>query len=671
MSDPIPGTGLTYHNQNDSRLHGWLLEALQEGERVNRSDPAYAKADTLMRYVGGEHDVLPALPRGVPPVRINLTGKAYRTKVSALTDLKPTFSFRSSNPDFALQSMAINRYAVIWWINGCIDQQLGNAAKYAMACGSGDLVTEYDPNFLGGDTRCLARDPRDTLPLWAESDDSVHSWEALTLREVHSINKLMAKFPGRHDVIRPDSGQRGTIFTRFRRFILDRFPAGSSMEPSTFDGLGEKNPNRMNRGIYGDAASCTLYRSFLKDRSINASLNPVVVGPGDSWSYVVQPGGKLYPQGRLVLWTEFGILYDGPNPYWSGALGMFPVSRLKLDPWPWSFMGLPLAGDVKELQDIINRTVQLIISNFGQHVERGTIWDRTTSDEEYLTFDPRKPFWKVRSGSLMQAPMKLAEVAALPPWTFQFLEQMFRQYESLTGWANLQQLASLKQMPGRDTLEKYMDALTPELRLEARQIEIFLRDLATQFKSNLFQFQNLPKRLLALGDAGKLISDFDWDPTNMVPAMDSSDPAYIPQLDRSLSRATRASYFMNVFQFYVTPGSLIALQATETKMLYLQLSRQGIVDPWTLAEKLEIENFGEPPNMPLPVLDWKPDPNLPMDGQQAPMEVRKPMTIMERLLAQQQLGLGQTENPAGRKASGQQMPHQEQKGDGRVVMAES
>jgi hypothetical protein len=38
------------------------------------------------------------------------------------------------------------------------------------------------------------------------------------------------------------------------------------------------------------------------------------------------------------------------------------------------------------------------------------------------------------------------------------------------------------------------------------------------------------------------------------------------------------------------------------------------------------------------------------------------MTITERLQAQQMLGIGMTENPAGRKASGQAAPEQETKG---------
>jgi hypothetical protein len=46
------------------------------------------------------------------------------------------------------------------------------------------------------------------------------------------------------------------------------------------------------------------------------------------------------------------------------------------------------------------------------------------------------------------------------------------------------------------------------------------------------------------------------------------------------------------------------------------------------------------------------------------LEIRVPMTITERLQAQQLMGIGMTESPAGRKASGGAAPKQETKSDG-------
>jgi hypothetical protein len=167
----------------------------------------------------------------------------------------------------------------------------------------------------------------------------------------------------------------------------------------------------------------------------------------------------------------------------------------------------------------------------------------------------------------------------------------------------------------------------------------------------------------------------------MVPALDPKDENYTPELDKDLSREERSRYFSSILPFHVAPGSMLNAQAQEKKMEAIMLSRMGFLDPWTLMERLGYKNFGAPPNMPLPVMDWQPpkfapgtDPATVQAAMQPPIQVRQPITIMEKLLAAKALGIGLTESPVGRKASGQQPPQMEQKGQGadqRVTMTES
>jgi len=56
------------------------------------------------------------------------------------------------------------------------------------------------------------------------------------------------------------------------------------------------------------------------------------------------------------------------------------------------------------------------------------------------------------------------------------------------------------------------------------------------------------------------------------------------------------------------------------------------------------------------------------------LEIRVPTTVLERLQVQNLMGLGQTTNAAGRKASGQAAPSAETKNDepgGRTTITES
>ncbi len=116
--------------------------------------------------------------------------------------------------------------------------------------------------------------------------------------------------------------------------------------------------------------------------------------------------------------------------------------------------------------------------------------------------------------------------------------------------------------------------------------------------------------------------------------------------------------------FVVAPNSVLAFNAQAEKMMRFQLARMGYYDAWSLAETLEIPNFGAPPPMPLPPLPPIPpavmaDPlqlqtllmqnpgKYTMGEMGEILEIRVPITVVERLQAQQLLGIGMTENPAG------------------------
>lgn len=639
----------SFYMPNDPKIFGWLLESLEEGERVNKNDPMYSKMDPAMSYVMGDQNPGKA-PSYLNRVVLNRSEKAVLAHVSSLTDLRPIFGFKSENPTYQQVGDVLNKLTVVWWINNMVDLDLADCIKYSAVLGTGDMVIEYDAT--KGDTVCLPRDPRDTIPIRPERSRSIQDWEGVTIRQAHSINKLKQKYKGVN--FQPNTGKLGSVMTRFRKMI---FGSGTGEIPTTLSGLGSKDPGK--RGLVGEH-EVVLYRTFINDPTINSSLMPVLMGqPGTVWNYLVQPGERLYPQRRLINWWEGGILYDGPNPYWHGC---YPIERLTLKSWPWQFYGKGILFDLMPAQNAINDTVNKMLMNFSQTVERGSFWDKNVSDAEFQRFDPRKPNFKVRRPSNFSDGMKLAEVASLPQWAMPFLMQMFTEFDSLAGTANLQALLNLRQAPGAETVQKYMEALTPEIRLEGRQLESFLRSMANIVKGNIFQFQSKAKRFTILGEQGQTLEDFDYDPGMMVPALDPKDPdiPYIAELDKSKDRADRAKFFLKQFAFYVTPNSLLAMHAQERKMLYLQLSRQGYLDFWTLMDMLEIPNVGAPPAIELPSAK---DPNV--------KEFRVPTNITEKLIAQQQLGLGQQANPAGRKASGEAPPNLVQKPDGSTTITES
>jgi len=666
-SDGLP------NDADEAEVLRWVHAAISEGEGIIRADPSYPKMDKLIAYVLGDQ-YTGKRPKYLTDIVINRIKKSIKQHVSAMTDVRPLFGFKTENQDFKHQGDILNTLVILWWVNTFADLEVGSVLQYSLTVGSGYLVVEYDKNFgRFGDIRLFPKDPRDVIPIRPSRDRSVQSWQGVVIREVHTLNALRATYPDKAHLLTVKAHaypKHGTVKTVWRKI-------SSLITPTTtLDGLGDRKPKTGEM-----PGAVNFYKTYFWDRSINTTSDSIVMGnPNTNWSYIVPPGKPLYPRGRLVTATDHVILYDGPNPNWHG---MFPVVKFALDPWPWLLLGLGLAHDLMPVQEALNRTVNDIFTVLGQAANRGTMFNnKAVSESVVKSFDSRKPGWKLRTNPVFGDGVKVIDPPELPPWTMNFLQMAFQEFDNLAGTANLQALLNLRQSPSGETIQKYMEALTPEIRMESRLLEASLREVGELVKCNMFQFYSTERRILALGDAGLDLEDFDYDPGTLVPAMDQSEPGYMPELDRGLSRDERAQYFMKLFTLYIAPNSLLSLHATERKMMYVQLSRMGYMDFWTLMEMLEIPNVGSPPPIPLPVEgagaeDMVPsiDPATGLPSMVPPTELRQPATITERLIAQQMLGIGMTENPTGRKASGQKPPEMKTKtdesGGQRVTMSES
>lgn len=693
----LPKTTADTLQRGDMRVHGWVLEAVQEGDRLNRQDPSYENIGLAQRYVVGEQlsedrRKLAYLPR----VTVNESRKAMQAHVSTLTDIKPVFGWKASNPAYQIQADLLNKLAVAEWVTQMHDLELGDTIKYALAGGTGDLGVDWDPHVQGGGANSLsARDARDTLPIRPSTSKSLQMWEGVVLREEHTVNALRGMYPTKANLFRA-SGDTvlGSVMGKFRTAI------STLITPSDTSPLGSLGNLTHTRKSH--AGNLVLYRTYFRDRTRNMTDRPIVMGtPGTAWQYIVQPKAPLYPRGRLVVCTDEVVIYDGPNTY---GHGLYPVCRMRLWSVPWQLLGIPLFNDLLPLQDAINDTVNDIRLGIQQSMDPDIVYNRNAVSEATMrAMDPRRPGKKVKVNPGFGEPWEKkegpsAQVLAL---ALEMWRELTTAFTDKAGTANLTALLRLRQMPSADTIEKYYEALTPEIRSEARQVESFMRDLSEMVKCNYFQYLTSAKRIAILGDAGVTLEDFDYDPNTMVPALKPSDPGYTPELDAEhTTRDERARFFQKQFSFVVAPNSILAINSTERKMMAMQNFRMGTLDFWSYHEAMETPNVGAPPAIPLPPLQPLPPEvqqqlvlqlmaNAAQGMMQAPLqtpdgkaytfdpatgmllEIRSPTTIVERLQAQALLGIGMVANSAGRKASGQESPEMEQKSDGRTTVTES
>lgn len=687
----LPPTTADSLVRGDSRVLGWLAEARDEGDRIIRADPSYESIERCLRYITGdqlspERQKLKYLPQVV----INESRKSVQAHVSSLTDLQPLFGWRAS-PQFQVQADLLNKIAVAEWVTTLADIELGDVIKHGLGGGTGDLVIDWDPHApFGGCNSLSARDCRDTLPIRPSNARSVQLWEGVMLREEHSLNAMKSMYPKYARYFRSSHDTTlGRVMGRFRTVASRILTPADPLDTLSQTGVHTRKAK---------AGSVVLYRTYLHDRTRNLTSKPIPMGePGSNWAYVVAPNELLYPRGRLIVSTDDIILFDSTQPYWHG---LFPLCRLRLWSVPWQFLGIPLFNDLTPVQDAINDTVNDIRLGIQQWLDPDIIYNRNAVSESTMrALDPRRPGKriKVNPGFGEAYERKEGPSAQVLQLASEFWDKLTTKHADLTGTANLSALLQLRQLPSADTIQKYYEALTPEIRYEARQIEAFMRDLGEITKTNYFQFMSKAHRVAILGDQGIALEDFDYDPGTLVPAMKESDPGYIKELDANLTtRDQRAQWISKQFIFTVAPNSILAINSTERKMTVTQQATMGYVDFWTYHEVMQTPNVGAPPKIPLPplkpidpalqqqlmlhmVLSMQqgippgpiPDPTDPTGQRQyivdpnsgQILEIRTPNTITERLQAQQMLGLGMTQGPQGRKATNEAPPHEETKGD--------
>jgi hypothetical protein len=441
--------------------------------------------------------------------------------------------------------------------------------------------------------------------------------KGVIFRRPVTVNYLRARYPHlRYQIIAEKEGS----FTRSRKTR----PAVHAL-----DGLTGNRESTADMSV----PMLDVYEIYLRDDSVwQSDTTPFYMGSFDeqrrpltSWSYIVDPGQPLYPRGRLIVCTKTHVLEDGPNPYWHG---MFPVSKLVLDPFPWSFLGKAAIRDLKPLNDLLTELVSKVAQKARKVLRPGVVADGNAISQDVIAnLNTEAAGMKLRTrGMAGVESLKVLEEPPLPSFVWDLIGFAIEQIDDIGGTRGLAELLSLKQVPGFDTLEKIQEAMTPAVRRRGRQIEGWMKDIAEMTKFNIFQFYNAGRRIQILGDDGLTFEDFDYNPGQMLP-------------DSAVGDTNKIIEHISNFQFWIQPNSMLELTQTSQKLLTLQLARMGHIDHQTLLEIMEI-------------------PNIAQINERLSSELDQKIAMM-------------TGAQEGRPPTAQAPPQLQQKGDGRTVVSES
>lgn len=618
------------------KVLGYMKEAIEEGEAFLRAQKGYNFITDAIKAIIGDNKSFQSTV--LSQTAVNLVAKVATDLTAMCTDVKPFWEYRTRNERYKRSTEILGQLSEHWWLNRLIDLKFADVTRYSLVAGSG-----YSHHYFNTNTQDLdisAEDPRDVLPIRPPSTSfSLQECAGVLHRVQRTVNYVRMRYPHKAHLIVPDrDGSMITQSIQTARIgnLFDHY--GSPFRERLFN---EKPVKELQR-----VPSVDLYTAYLMDDTL-CREDVKYMGdwdkgkPLNNWSYAVKRGEALYPRRRCIVFTTSAVLYDGPSVYWHG---LYPYGKLMLDPWPWTWLGKGIIWDILSIQKSVNGIMRVLDDHMEKVARPDVIADKTTVAKSVLDkIDTRKAGMKARVNMMAGKGFEIKDPPNLPSDVMQILQWYEQKMYELPGVRDLSQMMRLNQMPAPETIERILEAMAPSVRLRSRAIEAYMRDFAAITASNFAQFYPLSLRLAILGDQGATPEDFqDLDPDTFIPAWLDKDytsdgVVSIEALARGpMPIYDRARHFFNQVSYHIAPSSLLNASEIETQLKYLQLARAGLIDHWTLLDVLNIPNVGNPP------------PNA--------------KTITERLMAEQQMGLGMQVSAAGRKSSGQEPPQQKSSG---------
>lgn len=630
-------------NTREYDIIQWCEERLKRGIKFVEAQVGFDKIDLNCRAIfagEGMTDAVSYVPgvKTLSGTRYNGVAKIGEDLTAMLTDTRCFWKYSTYNPKYENQCRIENKSADRWYADNNIAMRIGDVIRYYTVAGTGFAHLFYskskDDQFLE------AVDPRNVFPVdpplgCQDLDDCV----GVILRTARTPEWVRQEY---NKVVAPENqGLVGKFFGWLSRVI---------------DGPGERG-GPLSKKAPGDKeieGTPTVYVNtlYLKDKRKNKQEGAVRVGKWDEdkpltpWSYEVKPDQALYPYGRMIIWANRVLLYDGPSPYWHGHC---PVIKLTLNPWPWSWFGKAPLTDCEPLNSSINANLKVIDDHAAQVAQPAMIADRNVSRAEMNKANTRTPGMKIKTNMASGKGIQIVPPPPLDPIIWEIIKWCDEKMKTIAGTADPSSMASLNQIPSDDTIDTIMKAMTPGVRLRSRILEAFYTKLAKMFLYNDLEFGTITKRLAQFGAQGVTPEDYDFEPGSMIPddvpdgdGNDIAASAEALSMDGPRPLHVRAIALLVSFSCKFDPSSLLNSAGQQELMKYFLLAKMGYVSVFTLMEKMGIMNF-------------------------APENLKIPADEIGRLQLQQALGIGMIANAQGRKATDAAPPSMGQNANGPTI----
>lgn len=611
----IPGVN-DYRNY-ETQMRGWVEDVVADGVAFIQGQSAFWDMDRGLAVLRGTFGERP--PSGQSNIGANRAKRQIREMVASLSNLRPMEAAHSANTEYAKRVSVTNALSKHWWLNTFADRKWREGTQYAAVLGTGYVSPYWDSDYYFEDEGEIALStygPSDVLPIQMGRDNDLQKAYAVAIRNELPLYQVHEAFPTKAHLVTADRDKPGWVDRAINR-----------LRPRARQGvLGVLNTT-MN-SMEGTQPVCDVYYIYVRDNSINDSGHKVMMGkPGTTWYYEVPslgddiPSGqynsagqmlytkagpkdcRLYPLRRLIIATKNAILDDDTSPWIHGRV---PLVQLRLDDWPWDFLGCSIVRDIAKLQVGISEVMRVV-----QDSQRVRMRPPMQYDEEHVTpglmdmLNTRKP------GQHVAVNMQMGDVIKpilpyqhwdVPTWISSWLVKLEDEMDYMAVVKDLTAMAKAKQIPSSDSIEKFFELAGPIVQDIARGQEKGVVELAQLNTPLMFQFYSTARKVRIMGEDGFTPEDVDYDPGNMIPSHMPGEstqyPSVFPIWQRLRSILTQIRYTIEPYsQAQVTRSA----RAAQLMMLYFK----GFpISPWTVARAMNMDIGPKPKGTTNDMEEW-------------------------------------------------------------------
>jgi hypothetical protein len=394
--------------------------------------------------------------------------QAFIDRESAqLTDNRPVLRVENRKAGLRAFASTIQKVMPFYWEESNVQRQTYKMCHNAAIRASAGIYTGYDPVTKDNYLELILKDQVMVDPCVKEAA-MFDQGEYVIIERVKPLSELKKRFGARGALVKANVRMRGAPAKR------------SSIFGPLTDILKGKSTATKQDAI----PRAYVYEALMKDRSTDLS------------------GRDLFPTWRQILFTDDVVLFDGPLPYWDGAVPLDWYDWVVDPDHPW---GISVPQRLAKLQSSFNQIMDGTVEN---HLLTNVM--SIVGDYDALSREDWQNLQKMRGSLILRKRNRAASIDLKPPPPFgadkvQLARALFTYAQLLEGVTDV----TLGENPGSlqsgQAIEGLIESANLMTRSRASRLEDFYNRIGQKLVSRTLQFIPSDRIAAALGPGPQFI----------------------------------------------------------------------------------------------------------------------------------------------------------------------